>query len=303
MKTKQVVAILVSLISIAVNVRADTIEYSKAEKSATTVASAQVPQISNWPDVLGGRVVPLSVTMGNLDSTWRTFHLEDTVTNLLRSSYSYNFNFDSFGLYYTSGATLSINNETYLVTYRLKRPVADLVTGNLRQEDIFKAMVLTPNTRLVLSLLNLSTANNFYEVAPFDAESFARAATNSKNRVLLSQSMSNLKQLGIAVIQYSQEQDEVYPPMQTMYQLKKAIYPFLRSDTVFVQPINKKFYVPNAALSKKSLASINQPSMTAMIYEADFDSDGKRAVGFADGHVKRVTPVEWTKIKKDSNIQ
>ncbi len=123
-------------------------------------------------------------------------------------------------------------------------------------------------------------------------------------------SNSNLKQLVMGVIQYAQDHDETFPPMQNMFQLKKAIYPYLKSEQrgvrsgqVFRQPGSGTFYVPNAALSKKKMASMDDVANTAALYEAQVGSDGKRGVAFEDGHVKRVTASEWTKLKEHSGIE
>jgi len=95
----------------------------------------------------------------------------------------------------------------------------------------------------------------------------------------------------------------VYPPMQNMFQLKKAVFPYVKTEQIFRQPGTGTFYVPNAALSKKSVANIDSVSTFAAIYEAQVGSDGRRGVAFADGHVKRVTAAQWTGIKQNSEIE
>lgn len=90
--------------------------------------------------------------------------------------------------------------------------------------------------------------------------------------------------------------------MQSISQFKKAIFPYVKDDEVFVQPSNKAFFVTNVILSGRNLDKVKSPEKFAMIYEAQTGADNKRAVGFADGHVKRVTVDEWTKIKQDSQI-
>ena len=115
--------------------------------------------------------------------------------------------------------------------------------------------------------------------------------------------MTNLKLLGIALIQYAQEYDETYPPMQNLEVFRKAILPYVKDDKLFSQPKNQKPYLINPELSGKSFIKIKNPTTFVALYEAEVGSDGKRGVAFADGHVKRVRPIEWTKIKKDSRIK
>ena len=77
--------------------------------------------------------------------------------------------------------------------------------------------------------------------------------------VAASSSDSNLKQLGLAMIQYTQDYDEMMPPMKDAATAKKALYPYVKSDDVFLSPKTHQPYLPNTSLSHRSLASFNEP--------------------------------------------
>lgn len=274
-----------------------------------TSASAVSPSDMTWKDAMSGKVIPLSIKARDLDASWRSFTVSEN--NDLRAMMLGAYGMADANALYSRGDQISVAGETYLVAYRQKMPAMDLARMSTASnaEMMMRDMALKPDSILQLSLLNVRMTSAFNQMQTFDPAVFnVSSPMNSvfgqaRNNALNSSSNSNLKQIMLGVLQYAQDYDEKFPPMQSMYQLKKAIYPYIKNDAVFKQPSNDKFYVPNVALSKKSMASIDFPPTFAAIYEADFGSDGKRGVGFADGHVKRVTPAEWTKIKKDSGIK
>lgn len=88
---------------------------------------------------------------------------------------------------------------------------------------------------------------------------------------------SNLKQIGLALIQYSQDFDEHYPPTKG---LNDAIYPYLKTRDVFQVGSHSFVYrLPGGT----SLAEIDSPAETV---QGEMDLPCARIVLFADGHVK-----------------
>ncbi len=310
MNTKQqvVAATFFALISTAA-AHADGGSGNVPSSGFTSQFSAQTVNVASWKDVMSGSVVPMSIKGSDLNASWRSFTVSDS--NDLRSLMMSAYGMMGSNALYSRGDEISVAGETYLVAYRMKTSTMNFATMNSQSnpDKMMQDMMLKPTSVLQLSLLNVRMTGAFNEMQQFDASAFnANSPMNSvfgeaRTNALNASSNSNLKQLMLGVMQYTQDNDEHMPPMQSMYLLKKAVYPYVKNDQVFLQPSNNKFYVPNAALSKKSLASMMDPANTAAIYEADFGSDGKRSVAFADGHVKRVTADEWTKIKKDSGIK
>ena len=270
----------------------------------TTTAPITTGVRATWLDVFSTPgVVPLTIKAGLMNSSWRLFKASnadwnDATANLYAGGSS---------AYFTQGLSLTMGNETFLVAYRAARSNIDLnnyyasaVRGNSPKPPAF-----TRDTTLFLSLLNTRTMGNLNEIRLFDTTTFQSvAAVDAANKTeLIEASVKKLRILSTGVIQYAQEHDEKLPPLQNMEVFKKAIFPYVRDNAVFVQPFAKKHYVTNGAMTNKGYANIQFASQIALLYEAQIGSDGKRAVAFADGHVKRVSEAEWTKIKKVSKIK
>ncbi len=312
MNTKQqvVATVLTALIATSA-VRADGGSGNMPPQGFTPQFSAPAfsPSDVTWKNVMSGSIVPLTIKARDLNASWRSFTVSEgnDITRLMLGAYG----LSGSNALYSRGDDISVAGETYLVAYRLKTPPLNMAAMNNSSnvEMMMRDMTIKPDSTLQLSLLNVRMTSAFNQMQTFDpaifnASSplnpvFAKARQAAQN----ASSNSNLKQLMLGAMQYVQDNDEKFPPMQTMYLFKKAVYPYVKNEQIFLQPSSKKFYVPNAALSKMSMARLQFPSATAAIYEADFGSDGKRGVGFADGHVKRVTPAEWTNIKQDSDIK
>ena len=119
-----------------------------------------------------------------------------------------------------------------------------------------------------------------------------------------SSSASNLKQLGLAIMQYSQANKDNFPPMNSMESLKAAVSSFTGATSdIYAQPSTKILYSVNSALSAKPIMQIADPSQIVMIYETDLGTNDSRAVLFADGHVKRMSEQDWQVTKQASGIQ
>ncbi|MCW3060715.1 MAG: prepilin-type N-terminal cleavage/methylation domain [Capsulimonas sp.] len=117
---------------------------------------------------------------------------------------------------------------------------------------------------------------------------FAKA--RDKARIVSSQ--SNLKQLGLASMQFAQDHDEKLPPMDSMEHFKAAVNQYLPKDEkydLFTQPGFNTPYTLNAKLSNKSIGDLNNMEGTVMMQETKPYSDKKLATLYADGHVRRVS--------------
>jgi hypothetical protein len=101
---------------------------------------------------------------------------------------------------------------------------------------------------------------------------------------------------------YASDYDETLPPMKDAAEVKKALLPYVRSETIFVQPGTDEPYEPNLILSGKKIAHIEYPNQMIVFYEKTAATDGTRAAAFLDGHAKRVSAAEWERLKKLSKI-
>ena len=103
-------------------------------------------------------------------------------------------------------------------------------------------------------------------------------------------SYSTAKALSLGVIQYTQDYDELYPPMKTQAAFQAAVRPYVPSSRVFVDPANGKPFVPNPALSQVSIASIGDPAHTVVFQSDTPYLNGIPTVAYADGHVTPAPP-------------
>ena len=94
------------------------------------------------------------------------------------------------------------------------------------------------------------------------------------------------RQVALAVIQYTQDNDEIYPPMQSVSALQAAVYPFTHSHRIFNAP-NGQPFVPNAALSGVTISSIAAPATTVLLQDTAPYVDGIPTTAYLDGHVER----------------
>jgi hypothetical protein len=103
-------------------------------------------------------------------------------------------------------------------------------------------------------------------------------------------SYQNAQALAIAVIEYTQDNDETYPPMNTQAAFQAAIYPFVRNNRTFIDPYSGKPFIPNPALSRVTLTAIADPSTTMLLQSAAPYKDNVPTIAYADGHVTPAPP-------------
>ena len=119
-------------------------------------------------------------------------------------------------------------------------------------------------------------------------------------------SSSNLKQLALGIIQYTQDHDEKLPDADKWVD---EIYPYVKTEAIFRDPSapagEKWSYAYNSTLSGVSLAKFDSPSSTVMLFESKLGVKNANDTGesipmpgrhqggtdyaLADGHVKWFT--------------
>jgi len=101
-------------------------------------------------------------------------------------------------------------------------------------------------------------------------------------------SQSNLKQLSLAALRYSQDHEQTYPPLDTFDHFKSAVIKYIPPGShpdLFTQPNSGLQYATNPALSKKPVLA-GDPVRDVMLYEQASNPGGYIYIVFADGHVK-----------------
>ncbi len=99
--------------------------------------------------------------------------------------------------------------------------------------------------------------------------------------------VSNVAALDLAVRQYTQDNDEQFPPM-TGAAFQTAVQPYARNPNVFVCPVTGAEYATNASLSYQSLVSLGTDlGAVVVLQDAKPHADGKFSVGYLDGRIER----------------
>lgn len=122
--------------------------------------------------------IPLTLQLNALDSNWKRLNLsEDSSSSLspallfgMSGALASAFRTD---VYYTQGTIVTISKQKYLVVYRPESRninLADLMRSGRDKspETLFKE--LTPDSKLTLSLINLSKLDSLKNIQPFDLQ-------------------------------------------------------------------------------------------------------------------------------------
>ena len=130
-----------------------------------------------------------------------------------------------------------------------------------------------------LCVSNLTTAT---DLLPHEKMAVGLKLTCQEEQQL---AMSNLKQIGLALIQYTQDFDEHFPPTKD---IEQTLAPYLKTSDVF--SVGNAHWVYHG-VGNASLASIDAPADTV---EATMDLPCAHLVLFFDGHVKAFPKQETT---------
>lgn len=122
-----------------------------------------------------------------------------------------------------------------------------------------------------------------------------QAMEASKTAAKSTACISNLKQLALATIMFTADNDDVLKT--TAAKWKTSIWPYCKNEGLFTCPEDPKgtlSYSFNSSLANVSMAKIKNPANTVLAYEGSggklkFRHNDKAAVAFADGHVKLLT--------------
>jgi hypothetical protein len=133
--------------------------------------------------LLSGKTHPLSLKLKDLDGEWRRVmiqkgggvsgNIDVNVNGSTQGSTSQN---NITGLsggaqaFVTKGQTVSVNDQNYLVAYRLPSPALDwrALLLAMATKTLPKVEVLTPETPVRLALLNLQDITSLEEASVFD---------------------------------------------------------------------------------------------------------------------------------------
>lgn len=141
------------------------------------------------------------------------------------------------------------------------------------------------------------TIGNIAKVAGGNVAAMDTVIINLANVKAKSQAatcLSQGKRLGLSIIYYVEDHEEVYPPIQSWVQKTKSKWD---STDLITCPLDGEGYVSysmNKLVAGQSVAEMYSPADTVLLYEGrdeklSFKHDGKAVVVFADGHVRLIT--------------
>lgn len=271
---------------------------------AALTALALPVQAANLKELLGGKDLPLTMQLKDLNSDWIRVTVGDqSGTGGIGMLYSAMLGGStSAGAYYTKGETVSLGGVSYMVAYQIQPKPLDYtrLMSSSRPPTPEKP---TAESIVSLSLLNLRAITSLNDVRPFNLEQELSGPAEVEKALATETSLSNLKQLGLGLIMYASDYDEVLPKeMGNSSLLQQKLEPYVKETKLFINPITNKPYASNAILAGKKIAHIADPAQMATLYEDAPAPDGTRGVVFLDGHAKRVNEAQWETIKKISKI-
>ncbi len=124
----------------------------------------------------------------------------------------------------------------------------------------------------------------------------------ARNAATATACLSNIKQIGLGLLMFVQDYNEVYKLKASEFKAK--VMPYIKNEAVFNCPELKEkgtSYSFNSNLQGIKLANVKSPAETVAVYEGTgnkltFRHDGKAAVCYVDGHAKLVDKAAAAKL-------
>lgn len=206
---------------------------------------------------------------------------------------------------WTQGERTEMYGQEYLVAYRLPISLASLASMGSSAEapridslhlQYIKAsgiQTLTPapdaNKEALQRALGVGPGRTAFD----DAREAARRT----------QTLSNAKQVALALIMYSADYDDVLPYAQDTATAQAVTMPYSKSSEIWKSNNpNDGRILFNTALGGVLSTSIPNPAEVALIYDAKEWPDGSRIIAYADGHAKVVKSGAAEVIQKSRSV-
>jgi prepilin-type processing-associated H-X9-DG protein len=269
-----------------------------AAVGTTRQAAAAAP--TNFAETLSGKNLPLRIRMRDLTPAFRRMAVSGASDSggMFAAIIAQQMGVET-NVYYTKGQTVTLGGETYLVTYRPQVKVDPNAAHHHGPRPV-EPRKLPPNTPLALSLLNLRTSGSLNDVRPFDPKEDMLSPQEGA-----AASARQLETLGQGVLSYVRNRGGGrFPQIGAAITpaVQRSFYPFVHDKRKWNNPANEELYRPNTALSGKRLSQISNARYVPMFYEGTPANDGTRAVLFVDGHVERLSPERFTRVRNTAVV-
>lgn len=207
--------------------------------------------------------------------------------------------FDKLSISWTNGSTVKLYEQDFLVTYAVQVNMAE-VTKLKSPPDLSKY-------DLTLTLINTKHITAITPRPDMTKEEWLKPAPAGGGRVSggdQATTLSNVKQISLAVMMYAGDFDDEMPYVQSTKGAFEVIYPYLKNKEVTksLNPSGAKFLL-NMAVAGVNMSSIELPAETVLFYEDKPWPDGTRVVSFTDGHAKKLSPEEWERYKPTLSLK
>ena len=280
---------------------------------AALAVASQPAQSAEMKDLLSGKKYALTLQMKDLDGQWRRLSTGGGGTGGIAAVYAAMFG-GGGNVYYTKGETILVATETYLVAYTLKTSPVSYMAIMRGGPSAAPTEEINGESALCFSLLNLRAIGSLTDIRPFSLEEEIAAQAAMAAAVTevyaggepaggSAESLSNLKNLALAVQMFMADNEDVMPDMTDMVAVMDELGDYVRNDEVFFQPDTGQAYGINTSLSQRRLAEVRDPVSVAVFYEEEPGDDGTRGVAFLDGHAARLSREQWEEIKAESGIE
>lgn len=258
---------------------------------------APAPEHTNtMVDLIKGKLAPLTIHVKDMDRQWLKLTVSPRLggmDNLLALMINDGKPGAPAPPCFTRGQVLTIDGVSYLAIYSLPQDA--------------QPALLTAESMLTLSLLNMRTLTNMFDIRPFNLEQELREGMQVQQLAQeqrLRDSLTQIRQLATAVQMYSQDNAGKLPPMKEYADFKAAIKQYLGgAEQLFINPLTGKPYQVNTALNGLNEAHIVEPTVTVALYEGEPGPDNKHGVGFMDGHSERVTKERLAELLKNAGVR
>ncbi|HWD39334.1 MAG TPA: hypothetical protein VG944_10825 [Fimbriimonas sp.] len=222
-------------------------------------------------------------------------------------------------LCWTKAATVHFGGHEFLVVYRLNTgldaasaglgapKLAANLTLDLIRTDLIASIAPDPMTpdglQKILKNAGVTLDAQPMRIAKGGREEAINAAilypvfAQARQAALRTSTLSNGKQIGLALLIYSNDYDDHFPKAQSTADVRKATLPYTKDPNIWktMNPRGGEFrFAMN--LAGVSATSIESPATTVLVYESNEWPDGRRTVVFADGHAKLVGHEEWLQL-------
>jgi len=198
--------------------------------------------------------------------------------------------FDKLGISWTNGSTVKLFDQDFLITYSVQVNMIEATKSktppDLSRSDLTLTLINTKSIAAITPRLDM-TKEEWLKPAPTPPP--GEIADRAREM-----SLSNLKQVGMSLVLYAGDYDDVVPYVQSTKGAFEVLSPYARNADVFrsLNP-NSSDIRMNMALAGVRMSDLVNPSEIPMFFEAQPWPDGRRCVVFADVSAKVVSPEEW----------